>query len=96
MQEVIIYRNPAEAAFWADPIASLGFIGMVIGALIFGFGTYAIAHDLLTHLKRRLTKEQPRLNRFYSTRRSWVDTVAALIGAAVAIGSLYVFIHLAV
>lgn len=96
MQEVIIYRNPAEAAFWADPIAGLGFIGMVIGALIFGFGAYAISHDLLTRLKRRWTKEQPKFNRFYSNRKSWVDTVAALIGVAVAIGSLCLFIQLAV
>lgn len=86
MQEVIIYRNPLEAAFWHSMSSGEG---LVVFATIIGLGilwtfTY-VATEWLTvrtaHLAGRIMQRHYRLQNYRGTIALWMANIITAMAA---------------
>lgn len=83
MQEIIVYRNPMEAAFWH--MAGTGEFFAIACACVAGFVMFLILHSLVNRLLR------PK-GWTYGTRNSVATNAALLGGLAMALVVGYVML----
>ena len=74
MQEIIVYRNPMEAAFW-HAMSGAALIPIMVGVVVF-FAVFLLANRLLTQ------------GRQFNTP-AWKTNAALLIGAVAGIATCW-------